>query len=105
MARDFRAYRDPDKTNSLRQRGPQKGKAPPERDCQTFRLELDQRPIKQSLKRCTLSWPTWLRPSVASGSSGPTIWRHFSASDVRSGCFCGALRGVTWKGKCDERKH
>jgi hypothetical protein len=27
-------------------------------DRQTIRLELDQRPIKQSLKRCTLSWPT-----------------------------------------------
>ena len=26
MARDFRAYRDPDKTNSLRQRGPQREK-------------------------------------------------------------------------------
>src|SRR4029079_2433034 len=48
-------------------------------------------PIKQSLKRCTLSWPTWLRPSVASGSSGPTILGHFFESDVRSGCFCGCF--------------
>jgi len=33
----------------------------------------------QSLKRCTFIWPSWLRPSVASGTSLPTIARHICA--------------------------
>jgi hypothetical protein len=57
-----------------------------------------QRPIKQSLKRCTLSCPTWLRSSVASGSSPPTLARHICASDEGSGLFrltfCAALHGA-----------
>src|SRR3954451_5426573 len=40
---------------------------------------LGRLPIRQSLKRCTLSWPSWLRPSVASGTSLPTITRHICA--------------------------
>jgi hypothetical protein len=44
----------------------------------------------QSLKRCTLSWPTWLRPSVASGSSLPTNARHIFANDG----LCAAREGV-----------
>jgi hypothetical protein len=45
-----------------------------------------QRPIKQSLKRCTLSCPTWLRPSVASGSSLPT-WHDMSARVMKGQGF------------------
>jgi hypothetical protein len=47
-------------------------------------------PIRQSLKRCTLSWPSWLRPSVASGSSLPTIARHICALVAMSS---GAVEG------------
>src|SRR5262245_3129348 len=36
----------------------------------------------QSLKRCTLSWPSWLRPSVASGTSLPASWRHTFSNDL-----------------------
>src|SRR2546421_3859821 len=44
----------------------------------------------QSLKRCTLSWPIWLFPSVASGSSLPANSRHVFSNDDP----CAAREGV-----------
>src|SRR5262245_5617992 len=41
----------------------------------------------QSLKRCTFIWPSWLRPSVASGTSLPASWRHCFSNE---GLLCAA---------------
>src|SRR4029077_9943810 len=51
-------------------------------------------PIKQSLKRCTLSWPSWLRPSVASGCSLPTNARHSFSNDDLCAAYEGAANAM-----------
>ena len=51
-------------------------------------------PIKQSLKRCTLSCPMWLFPSVPSGSSLPTNARHSFSNDDLCAAYEGAANAM-----------
>ena len=51
-------------------------------------------PIKQSLKRCTLSCPMWLFPSVPSGSSIPTNARHSFSNDDLCAAYEGAANAM-----------
>src|SRR6476660_4247155 len=52
-------------------------------------------PIKQSLKRCTLSCPMWLFPSVPSGSSLPTNARHSFSNDDLCAAYEGAANAMS----------
>src|SRR6476661_9925820 len=67
------------------------GAAPSETECGA---PYRRAPIKQSLKRCTLSCPMWLFPSVPSGSSLPTNARHSFSNDDLCAAYEGAANAM-----------